>query len=115
MNERLTESFLSILRNQAYENFWDGESDLETYLQESSSLAASFVAYGPGSLSYEDMFQYVFRGVITDSFKALVVAYLGDATVEQIPEDHTLITVFTVDDPHTGVFTRDLFDVKAAD
>ncbi|QPB12204.1 hypothetical protein [Providencia phage PSTCR5] len=112
MNERLTESFLKIIRHQAFESFWDGEDDLESFLVEKVALDLAFIAFGQYNLTYEDMVKYVFHGEITESLAGIATAYLHDAVPEQIPEDYPMITVFTSDDPNTSIYARDLFDVK---
>ncbi|AQT25297.1 hypothetical protein PR1_56 [Providencia phage vB_PreS_PR1] len=112
MNERLSDSLLKILRHQAYETFWDGEEDLETFLEEKVALDQAFVAMGAASLTYADMVRYVFHGEVTDGMQAMAVAYLRDAVPEQIPDDYPMITVFTSDDPATSIYARDLFDIK---
>ncbi len=111
MNERLNESLLKIIRHQAFETFWDGEEDLETFLNEKVALDQAFVAFGQYSLTYGDMVRYVFHGEVTENFAGLATMYLRDATVAQIPEDYPMITVFTSDDPATSIYARDLFDI----
>lgn len=112
MNERLNESLLKIIRHQAFESFWDGEEDLETFLIEKVALDQAFVAFGQFSLTYGDMVKYVFHGEVTPNFAGLAGMYLRDAVPEQIPDDYPMITVFTSDDPSTSIYARDLFDIK---